>query len=169
MVFVQTLKGSYLQQIPYFILFYLFQDASIFCYMFVLLVSYLSVIHTICTIYFYIYNQISISIWGKISFTLTNVSYLIFSPSIFQSVGLSVCHAPGPSIIIAYATCVDWGHRAGDKAMVQQQARDPRRTHPDVRRDDRPRWGRKAEGFFGKFSWDFCWVFLVFLYVFMVI
>ena len=29
----------------------------------------------------------------------------------------------GPSIIIAYATCVDWGHRAGDKAMVQQQAR----------------------------------------------
>lgn len=28
----------------------------------------------------------------------------------------------GPSIIIAYATCVDWGHRAGDKAMVQQQA-----------------------------------------------
>lgn len=28
---------------------------------------------------------------------------------------------PGPSIIIAYATCVDWGHRAGDKAMVQQQ------------------------------------------------
>eukprot|EP00437_Effrenium_voratum_P033959 CAMPEP_0181476616 /NCGR_PEP_ID=MMETSP1110-20121109/41797_1 /TAXON_ID=174948 /ORGANISM="Symbiodinium sp., Strain CCMP421" /LENGTH=1846 /DNA_ID=CAMNT_0023601901 /DNA_START=106 /DNA_END=5646 /DNA_ORIENTATION=- len=27
----------------------------------------------------------------------------------------------GPSIIIAYATCVDWGHRAGDKAMVQQQ------------------------------------------------
>ena len=26
----------------------------------------------------------------------------------------------GPSIIIAYATCVDWGHRAGDKAMVQQ-------------------------------------------------
>lgn len=28
---------------------------------------------------------------------------------------------PGPSIIISYATCVDWGHRAGDKAMVQQQ------------------------------------------------
>lgn len=28
----------------------------------------------------------------------------------------------GPSIIIAYATCVDWGHRAGDKAMVHQQA-----------------------------------------------
>merc|ERR1719210_1358232 len=27
----------------------------------------------------------------------------------------------GPSIIIAYATCVDRGHRAGDKAMVQQQ------------------------------------------------
>eukprot|EP00931_Biecheleriopsis_adriatica_P069889 TRINITY_DN436_c0_g1_i9.p1 TRINITY_DN436_c0_g1~~TRINITY_DN436_c0_g1_i9.p1 ORF type:complete len:1849 (-),score=485.30 TRINITY_DN436_c0_g1_i9:160-5706(-) len=27
----------------------------------------------------------------------------------------------GPSIIIAYATCVDWGHRHGDKAMVQQQ------------------------------------------------
>jgi len=27
----------------------------------------------------------------------------------------------GPSIVIAYATCVDWGHRAGDKAMVQQQ------------------------------------------------
>ena len=27
----------------------------------------------------------------------------------------------GTSIVIAYATCVDWGHRAGDKAMVQQQ------------------------------------------------
>eukprot|EP00930_Biecheleria_cincta_P040888 TRINITY_DN279_c0_g1_i4.p1 TRINITY_DN279_c0_g1~~TRINITY_DN279_c0_g1_i4.p1 ORF type:complete len:1874 (+),score=404.50 TRINITY_DN279_c0_g1_i4:640-5622(+) len=27
----------------------------------------------------------------------------------------------GPSIIIAYATCVDWGHRHGDKAMVLQQ------------------------------------------------
>jgi len=27
---------------------------------------------------------------------------------------------PGPSIIIAYATCVDWGHRYGDKAMVLQ-------------------------------------------------
>lgn len=27
----------------------------------------------------------------------------------------------GPSIIIAYATCVDWGHRMGDKAMVVQQ------------------------------------------------
>jgi len=27
----------------------------------------------------------------------------------------------GPSIIIAYATCVDWGHRFGDKAMVMQQ------------------------------------------------
>merc|ERR1719210_2528756 len=27
----------------------------------------------------------------------------------------------GPSIIIAYATCVDWGHRWGDKAMVAQQ------------------------------------------------
>jgi len=27
----------------------------------------------------------------------------------------------GPSIVIAYATCVDWGHRFGDKAMVQQQ------------------------------------------------
>eukprot|EP00746_Dinoflagellata_sp_MGD_P155297 gnl/MRDRNA2_/MRDRNA2_85296_c0_seq2.p1 gnl/MRDRNA2_/MRDRNA2_85296_c0~~gnl/MRDRNA2_/MRDRNA2_85296_c0_seq2.p1 ORF type:complete len:1850 (-),score=450.28 gnl/MRDRNA2_/MRDRNA2_85296_c0_seq2:164-5713(-) len=27
----------------------------------------------------------------------------------------------GPSIIIAYATCVDWGHRMGDKAMVTQQ------------------------------------------------
>ena len=27
----------------------------------------------------------------------------------------------GPSIVIAYATCVDWGHRAGDKAMVEQQ------------------------------------------------
>merc|ERR1719223_1572067 len=27
----------------------------------------------------------------------------------------------GPSIVIAYATCVDWGHRAGDKAMVRQQ------------------------------------------------
>eukprot|EP00929_Paragymnodinium_shiwhaense_P014329 TRINITY_DN12222_c0_g2_i1.p1 TRINITY_DN12222_c0_g2~~TRINITY_DN12222_c0_g2_i1.p1 ORF type:complete len:1858 (+),score=528.37 TRINITY_DN12222_c0_g2_i1:77-5650(+) len=27
----------------------------------------------------------------------------------------------GPSVIVAYATCVDWGHRAGDKAMVQQQ------------------------------------------------
>lgn len=27
----------------------------------------------------------------------------------------------GPSIIIAYATCVDWGHRFGDKAMIMQQ------------------------------------------------
>jgi len=27
----------------------------------------------------------------------------------------------GPSIIISYATCVDWGHRSGDKAMVMQQ------------------------------------------------
>merc|ERR1712190_484763 len=27
----------------------------------------------------------------------------------------------GPSIVIVYATCVDWGHRFGDKAMVQQQ------------------------------------------------
>ena len=27
----------------------------------------------------------------------------------------------GPSIVIAYATCVDWGHRAGDKAMVMQR------------------------------------------------
>mmetsp|Transcript_31414 Transcript_31414/g.98497 ORF Transcript_31414/g.98497 Transcript_31414/m.98497 type:complete len:1852 (-) Transcript_31414:149-5704(-) len=27
----------------------------------------------------------------------------------------------GPSIVIAYATCVDWGHRHGDKAMVLQQ------------------------------------------------
>jgi len=27
----------------------------------------------------------------------------------------------GPSVVIAYATCVDWGHRAGDKAMVVQQ------------------------------------------------
>jgi len=26
----------------------------------------------------------------------------------------------GPSIIIAYATCVDWGHRMGDKAMIVQ-------------------------------------------------
>jgi sulfite reductase alpha subunit-like flavoprotein/ferredoxin len=28
---------------------------------------------------------------------------------------------PGPSLVVAYATCVDWGHRMGDKAMVQQQ------------------------------------------------
>merc|ERR1712048_970385 len=28
---------------------------------------------------------------------------------------------PGPSIVLCYATCVDWGHRMGDKAMVQQQ------------------------------------------------
>eukprot|EP00928_Gymnodinium_smaydae_P019150 TRINITY_DN17317_c0_g5_i2.p1 TRINITY_DN17317_c0_g5~~TRINITY_DN17317_c0_g5_i2.p1 ORF type:complete len:794 (-),score=152.86 TRINITY_DN17317_c0_g5_i2:146-2356(-) len=27
----------------------------------------------------------------------------------------------GPSLIVAYATCVDWGHRMGDKAMVNQQ------------------------------------------------
>merc|ERR1740127_145681 len=27
----------------------------------------------------------------------------------------------GPSLVVCYATCVDWGHRAGDKAMVQQQ------------------------------------------------
>merc|ERR1719443_1145543 len=27
----------------------------------------------------------------------------------------------GPSVVVAYATCVDWGHRLGDKAMVQQQ------------------------------------------------
>jgi len=27
----------------------------------------------------------------------------------------------GPSLVVAYATCVDWGHRHGDKAMVQQQ------------------------------------------------
>lgn len=27
----------------------------------------------------------------------------------------------GPSLIVAYATCVDWGHRSGDKAMVMQQ------------------------------------------------
>mmetsp|Transcript_167645 Transcript_167645/g.296840 ORF Transcript_167645/g.296840 Transcript_167645/m.296840 type:complete len:1850 (+) Transcript_167645:144-5693(+) len=27
----------------------------------------------------------------------------------------------GPSLIVAYATCVDWGHRFGDKAMVTQQ------------------------------------------------
>jgi len=27
----------------------------------------------------------------------------------------------GTSIVIAYATCVDWGHRHGDKAMVLQQ------------------------------------------------
>jgi len=27
----------------------------------------------------------------------------------------------GPSIIVAYATCVDWGHRLGDKAMALQQ------------------------------------------------
>jgi len=27
----------------------------------------------------------------------------------------------GPSIVIAFATCVDWGHRHGDKAMVLQQ------------------------------------------------
>merc|ERR1719421_2631102 len=27
----------------------------------------------------------------------------------------------GPSIIISYAPCVDWGHRLGDKAMVTQQ------------------------------------------------
>lgn len=27
----------------------------------------------------------------------------------------------GPSLIVAYSTCVDWGHRMGDKAMVTQQ------------------------------------------------
>lgn len=27
----------------------------------------------------------------------------------------------GPSIILSYATCVDWGHRHGDRAMVLQQ------------------------------------------------
>eukprot|EP00403_Amphidinium_massartii_P040736 CAMPEP_0178437148 /NCGR_PEP_ID=MMETSP0689_2-20121128/34821_1 /TAXON_ID=160604 /ORGANISM="Amphidinium massartii, Strain CS-259" /LENGTH=1806 /DNA_ID=CAMNT_0020059297 /DNA_START=173 /DNA_END=5593 /DNA_ORIENTATION=+ len=27
----------------------------------------------------------------------------------------------GPSLIVAYATCVDWGHRLGDKAMISQQ------------------------------------------------
>jgi len=27
----------------------------------------------------------------------------------------------GPSLIVAYATCVDWGHRLGDKAMPMQQ------------------------------------------------
>jgi len=27
----------------------------------------------------------------------------------------------GPSLIVAYATCVDWGHRLGDKAMALQQ------------------------------------------------
>merc|ERR1719197_803499 len=27
----------------------------------------------------------------------------------------------GPSLVVAYATCVDWGHRHGDRAMVQQQ------------------------------------------------
>jgi len=44
----------------------------------------------------------------------------------------------GTSIVIAYATCVDWGHRHGDKAMVlqQQQAVDSGywplyRYHPD--------------------------------------
>jgi len=43
----------------------------------------------------------------------------------------------GPSIVIAYATCVDWGHRAGDKAMVMQQVQavksgywPPYRYHP---------------------------------------
>jgi homodimeric pyruvate:ferredoxin (flavodoxin) oxidoreductase len=44
----------------------------------------------------------------------------------------------GPSIVIAYATCVDWGHRHGDKAMIlqMQQAVDSGywplyRYHPD--------------------------------------
>lgn len=27
----------------------------------------------------------------------------------------------GPSIVLSYATCVDWGHKMGDKAMVTQQ------------------------------------------------
>merc|ERR1719330_1071428 len=27
----------------------------------------------------------------------------------------------GPSLIVSYATCVDWGHRLGDKAMALQQ------------------------------------------------
>jgi len=27
----------------------------------------------------------------------------------------------GPSIVLSYATCVDWGHKMGDKAMVVQQ------------------------------------------------
>lgn len=27
----------------------------------------------------------------------------------------------GPSLLVSYATCVDWGHRMGDKAMVVQQ------------------------------------------------
>lgn len=27
----------------------------------------------------------------------------------------------GPSLVVAYATCVDWGHRLGDKAMPTQQ------------------------------------------------
>ena len=26
----------------------------------------------------------------------------------------------GPSVVIGYAACVDWGHRAGDKARVRQ-------------------------------------------------
>ncbi|OLP81965.1 Pyruvate dehydrogenase [NADP(+)], mitochondrial [Symbiodinium microadriaticum] len=49
------------------------------------------------------------------------VASVSLSADVNQTVKVPSLKLPGPSIVIAYATCVDWGHRAGDKAMVMQQ------------------------------------------------
>jgi len=53
----------------------------------------------------------------------------------------------GPSIIIAYATCVDWGHRDGDKAMVLQQVQAVDSGYWPIYRYNPDNLGNETKGF----------------------
>merc|ERR1719464_342043 len=53
----------------------------------------------------------------------------------------------GPSIVLAYATCVDWGHRAGDKAMVQQQVESVESGYWPLYRYNPNNVGKDSNGF----------------------
>jgi len=53
----------------------------------------------------------------------------------------------GPSIIIAYATCVDWGHRHGDKAMVLQQTQAVESGYWPLYRYSPDKAGKEGSGF----------------------
>merc|ERR1719197_1186075 len=53
----------------------------------------------------------------------------------------------GPSLIVSYATCVDWGHRAGDKAMVQQQTQAVDSGYWPLYRYNPEKVGRDSNGF----------------------
>eukprot|EP00933_Yihiella_yeosuensis_P019667 TRINITY_DN15891_c2_g1_i1.p1 TRINITY_DN15891_c2_g1~~TRINITY_DN15891_c2_g1_i1.p1 ORF type:complete len:1850 (-),score=463.66 TRINITY_DN15891_c2_g1_i1:474-6023(-) len=53
----------------------------------------------------------------------------------------------GPSLLVVYATCVDWGHRHGDKAMVQQQVQAVESGYWPLYRYNPAKWNEENKGF----------------------